>query len=61
MKRLRDRGEGEIKGADNDEGKKHEGETSKQGSGKKGLLRKIRGTHAEEENKRSKERNKRCR
>ena len=27
----------------------------------KGLLRKIRGTHAEEENKRSKERNKRCR
>ena len=27
----------------------------------KGLLRKIRGTHAEEENKRSKGRNKRCR
>ena len=36
---------------------KHEGETSTQGSGKtQGLLRKIRGTHAEEENKRSKER-----
>ena len=54
--RLRDRGEGEIKGADNVEGGKHEGETSKQGSVKtQGLLRKIKGTHAEEENTTSKE------
>ena len=41
-------------------GGKHEGETQKKGSGqKKGLWRTIKGTHAEEENKRSKE-NKRC-
>ena len=41
---------------------KHEGETIKtRKRTNKGLLRKIRGTRAEEENKRSKERIKICR